>query len=202
MRITDDRYTRDRQRFDLAFRMIHHEARTSTIRSWTGLSDERIRKLYRSYVESHGASIKRHRGRPPAQTYFFMRNREARRHTSALAGLFKLLGLLDAAHRPQEIGSGIAQLRSAELFCRTFETYTSFYQPTRISFEHAAYLLDTLRLQRELKAVRCPACSALMVVDQLRLLRTVCTWCETDERDTKSTLAYGRLASRQSPALS
>ncbi len=131
-----------------------------------------------------------------------MRNREARRHTSALAGLFKLLGLLDAAHRPQEIGSGIAQLRSAELFCRTFETYTSFYQPTRISFEHAAYLLDTLRLQRELKAVRCPACSALMVVDQLRLLRTVCTWCETDERDTKSTLAYGRLASRQSPALS
>ncbi len=50
MRITDDRYTRDRQRFDLAFRMIHHEARTSTIRSWTGLSDERIRKLYRSYV--------------------------------------------------------------------------------------------------------------------------------------------------------
>ena len=61
MRITDDRYTRDRQRFDLALRMIHHEARTCTIRTWTGLTDDRIRKLYRSYVADHSPAIKRHR---------------------------------------------------------------------------------------------------------------------------------------------
>ena len=48
MRITDDRYTRDRLRLDLALRLIRHEARTCTIRDWTGLSDDRIRKLYRS----------------------------------------------------------------------------------------------------------------------------------------------------------
>ena len=29
---------------------IRHEARTHTIRAWTGLSDDRIRKLYRSYL--------------------------------------------------------------------------------------------------------------------------------------------------------
>jgi len=28
MRVSDDRYTRDRQRLDLALRLIHHEART------------------------------------------------------------------------------------------------------------------------------------------------------------------------------
>ena len=50
MRVSDDRYTRDRQNFDLALRLIRHEARTFTIRQWTGLSDDRIRKLYRSYV--------------------------------------------------------------------------------------------------------------------------------------------------------
>ena len=50
MRVSDDRYTRDRQRLDLALRLIRHEARTFTIRQWTGLSDDRIRKLYRSYV--------------------------------------------------------------------------------------------------------------------------------------------------------
>ena len=51
MRVSDDRYTRDRERFDLALRLIRHEARTFTIRQWTGLSDDRIRKLYRSYCQ-------------------------------------------------------------------------------------------------------------------------------------------------------
>ena len=37
MRISDDRYTRDRLRIDLAWRLIGHEARTFTIRQWTGL---------------------------------------------------------------------------------------------------------------------------------------------------------------------
>ncbi|MFI4891421.1 MAG: hypothetical protein ACHQIL_12895 [Steroidobacterales bacterium] len=45
MRISDDRYTRDRLRIDLAWRMIGYEARTLTIRQWTGLSDDRIRKV-------------------------------------------------------------------------------------------------------------------------------------------------------------
>ena len=50
MRISDDRYSRDRLRLDLALRFIHHEARTHTIRAWTGLTDDRIRKLYRTYL--------------------------------------------------------------------------------------------------------------------------------------------------------
>ena len=54
MRVSDDRYARDRQKLDLAVRLIRHEARTHTIRQWTGLSDDRIRKLYRSYVSSGG----------------------------------------------------------------------------------------------------------------------------------------------------
>ena len=66
MRVSDDRYTRDRQRLDLALRLIRHEARTFTIRQWTGLSDDRIRKLYRSYVMNQDVLIKlRHRGKSP-----------------------------------------------------------------------------------------------------------------------------------------
>jgi hypothetical protein len=33
MRVSDDRYTRDRQRLDLALRLIRHEARTSPFAS-------------------------------------------------------------------------------------------------------------------------------------------------------------------------
>ena len=45
MRIHDDRYNRDRRRFEVALRFIQHEARTHTIRIWTGLTDDRIRKV-------------------------------------------------------------------------------------------------------------------------------------------------------------
>jgi hypothetical protein len=44
MRISEDRYSRERLSLDLALRFLRHEARTQTIRMWTGLSDDRIRK--------------------------------------------------------------------------------------------------------------------------------------------------------------
>jgi hypothetical protein len=50
MRISDDRYNRERLSLDLALRFLRHEARTQTIRAWTGLSDDRIRKLDRRCV--------------------------------------------------------------------------------------------------------------------------------------------------------
>jgi len=60
MRISEDRYERDRQRLELALRFLTHEARTQTIRVWTGLSDDRIRKLYwRIAIDSFGVTKSR-----------------------------------------------------------------------------------------------------------------------------------------------
>lgn len=182
MRITDDRYTRDRQRLDLAIRMIRHEARTCTIRSWTGLTDDRIRKLYRTYVQTHGPTVKRHRGKSPQQSAFFLRNLETRREAAALAGLFALLGLLHRAaleHRP---GGTLAAIRWGDLFCRAYETYLALHEARRISFEHAWYLLHVLERRAELTIDTCPACEALMVVDLLRTRAHVCAWCEHEQR--------------------
>ena len=95
MRVSDDRYTRDRQRLDLALRLIRHEARTFTIRQWTGLSDDRIRKLYRSYVLNHDAQrVFRHRGKSPRQAAFFFRNTELYFQSAQLASLYVIYGLL------------------------------------------------------------------------------------------------------------
>ena len=52
MRLTDNRYANERSQFELALRMIRHEARTRTIRECTGLSDDRIRKLYSTYFRN------------------------------------------------------------------------------------------------------------------------------------------------------
>jgi hypothetical protein len=183
MRITDDRYARDRERLDLALRMIEHEARTCTIRTWTGLSDDRIRKLYRAYVASRGVAVPRHRGKSPTQVAFFLRNLETRRHAAALAGLYALLGLLQRATSERGAAGTQAALRWGELFCRSYETYLALHRPQRISFEHATYLLHVLQRRAELRPGPCPACSGLMVVDALRREAGLCAWCESEARE-------------------
>src|ERR1700761_4121636 len=98
MRVSDDRYSKDRQKMDLAVRFIRHEARTHTIRQWTGLSDDRIRKLCRSYVAGNGTQqVTRHRGKSPRQAAFFFRNSEVTFQAAQLASLFLIFGLVGAA---------------------------------------------------------------------------------------------------------
>ncbi|HUO79924.1 MAG TPA: FlhC family transcriptional regulator [Steroidobacteraceae bacterium] len=186
MRITDDRYTRDRRRLDLAFRMIHHEARTQTIRTWTGLSDDRIRKLYRTYCATRGAQVRRHRGKSPSQVAYFLKNLETRRHAAALAGLYALLGLLREAANEGSAAGNQAALHSGELFCRTYETYLALNPQQRISFEHACYLLHVLKRRAELRPGDCPTCRGLMIVDSLKRHGGVCPWCEGEARDRKA----------------
>ena len=95
MRISDDRYSRDRLRLDLALRFIQHEARTHTIRAWTGLTDDRIRKLYRTYLcEAGGARVARHRGKSPRQAAYFTRSLRMRREAAVFASVSSLFGLI------------------------------------------------------------------------------------------------------------
>src|SRR5271165_6838591 len=95
MRIYDDRYSRDQRRLDVALRFIRHEARTRTIRTWTGLSDDRIRKLYRSYSgQLCGVPLTRHRGKSPQQAAHFTRTARARQEAALLASLYRLAGAI------------------------------------------------------------------------------------------------------------
>ena len=129
MRVSDDRYTRDRQRLDLGLRLIRHEARTFTIRQWTGLSDDRIRKLYRSYVMNEDArSVLRHRGKSPRQAAFFFRNSELNFQSTQLASLFIIYGLLCGSDCGLESRYRVGCLESGALLCQAFEAYLELHR--------------------------------------------------------------------------
>src|ERR1700689_2708991 len=169
MRISDDRYSRDRSRFDIAVQFIRHEARTHPIRTWTGLSDDRIRKLYRSYLsESHGAPLTRHRGKSPQQVAFFMRSGRARQEAALLASLYQLLGALPQAPAPQ-LARSLACLTRGELLCQAYEAYRDLIPEGLISFEHAVFLLTTLVGGDELILGACRDCGAALIVDRWSL---------------------------------
>jgi hypothetical protein len=189
MRISDDRYSRDRLRLDLALRFIRHEARTHTIRAWTGLTDDRIRKLYRTYLhEADGSGVARHRGKSPRQAAFFTRSLRMRREAAVFASVSSLFGLitpqsilLDRVAGREDHGSpGV--IRGA-LLCEAFETYRALVGEPRISFEHAVFLLGALHVGDELRVAHCRDCRGVLVTDRLMLRTPVCNDC-TDAAET------------------
>ena len=178
MRVSDDRYTRDRQRLDLALRLIRHEARTFTIRQWTGLSDDRIRKLYRSYVLDHGVRrVLRHRGKSPRQAAFFFRNIEVNFQAAQLASLFVMYGLLCGTNSRLEPRYRVGSQASCALLCQAYEAYLELHAPAIISFEHAWFLLLALSRRDEVGFSRCDNCGGVRLRDLLANHKLICGTC-------------------------
>lgn len=176
MRITDDRYTRDRLRLDLALRLIRHEARTCTIRDWTGLSDDRIRKLFRSYVEHAGdRRVRRHRGKAPRQPAYFLRNAALRLQSASLASVLCQLELLSSEDSTTR--SGAEQLGWGERFCAAYETFLEQHDRPQLGFEHACFLRRALERQRELALEDCSLCGSLLVVPAFGRRPAGCCFC-------------------------
>ena len=179
MRLTDDRYSGERSQFELALRMIRHEARTRTIRECTGLSDDRIRKLYTTYFRNSSVSgIKRRRGKSPRQITRVVKNSQNQIQATTLVALFSA-GLLvridqnDFVHpcwpRPDvEFGHRL---------CRAYETYLMLHSRPQLSFEWAWNLLHCISYNDELYLANCNHCSAFYVQDAYAIDHAICPAC-------------------------
>lgn len=176
MRISDNRYSRDRFRLDLALRFIRHEARTQTIRAWTDLSDDRIRKLYRAYLHEPGTAVSRPRGKSPQQCAFFTRSPKLQEESSFLASLCSLLGALPRAGAAVS-RQALANLSRGELLCQAFEVYHDLVADPHISFEHLVFLVSALAEGEELTLADCEDCGALTVVDRISFKAHRCQCC-------------------------
>jgi hypothetical protein len=191
MRISDDRYSRDRLRLDLALRFIHHEARTHTIRAWTGLTDDRIRKLYRTYLhEADGNGVTRHRGKSPRQAAFFTRSLRMRRETAVFASVSSLFGLIDTIAVQPKSALAPTVARGA-LLCEAFEAYRALIGESQISFEHAVYLVGALHAGDELRVAHCRDCGGVLVTDRLALRSPACNDCNVSRSGARGDLRAG-----------
>jgi Flagellar transcriptional activator (FlhC) len=174
MHISDDRYFHDRQRHDLALRMIRHEARTCTIRSCTGLTDDRIRRLYKSYAyQLSDLPLRRRRGKSPRQAGFFVRNTRTHFEASLLVSVFVIFGLLHARQAAQA-----GSIEHGRLFCDAYETHRQLLRSAAISFEHAWFLLQLLGRDDALRAERCRRCDSHYLRDRINACRRPCPLCK------------------------
>lgn len=182
MRLTDDRYSAERSQFELALRMIGHEARTRTIRECTGLSDDRIRKLYARYFRDSGKQgVKRRRGKSPRQVTRYVKNAENQLQSTTLVALFcaGLLVRIDSKDRVQACWPR-PDVEFGHRLCRAYETYQLLHENAKLSFEWVWNLLQCISYNDELYLANCRHCDSRYVQDSYALDRKTCPACSME----------------------
>jgi hypothetical protein len=175
MRATDDRYRREQARFNLAMRLIEHEARTGTIRYLTGLQDDRIRKLYTTYFKYDPQPVRRRRGRSPTRVAPLVRTPLRALESGAFTTLLLANGLVSIEHPP---GPSLkANVDLGHRLCQCFEDFEKLVPHHSLSFEWGWNLLQSIRRGDELGIARCETCSVCYVFDLLSLPRSACPAC-------------------------
>lgn len=180
MRLTDNRYANERSQFELALRMINHEARTRTIRECTGLSDDRIRKLYVTYFRDSGTNtVKRRRGKSPQQINRFVKNPLNQLEATTLVALFSasLLLRIDSEQRVHACWPR-PDVEYGHRVCRAYETYVLLHGHPSLSFEWAWNLLQCVTRNDELLLSCCALCQSAYIQDAYALDSKICPSCE------------------------
>jgi hypothetical protein len=175
MRATDDRYRGEQAKFNLAMRMIRHEARTGTIRYFTGLNDDRIRKLYTTYFKHSEVPVRRQRGRSPTRIGPLVRTPQRALESGVFATVLLSNGLLSVEQPP-----GPPLKHNIDLghrLCECFESFDELVPRSSLSFEWGWNLLISMRRGDELGIAQCEACSIGYVFDLLSLPRSACPAC-------------------------
>jgi DNA-directed RNA polymerase subunit RPC12/RpoP len=178
MRLTDDRYAQQRYSMEVALRMIRHEARTATIRECTGISEDRIRKLYRSYFGGAANSPHRKRGKSPQQIHCLTHNLQARTDSALMASIVHSIGVLDEIMRGP---NKRIDASAAAVICDAYELFAMLrptLQPSDFSLEHAWFLIRALAEGTEIAATHCSRCAGLTVQDIYAPPRPLCPTCE------------------------
>lgn len=185
MRLTDDRYAGERRQFELALRMIRHEARTRTIRECTGLSDDRIRKLYDNYFR-HRSDIRRRRGKSPRRVQRYVRSPADQLQATTLVALF-CAGFLIRIDEKDHVHPCWPRpdVEFGHRLCRAYETYLVLHANATLSFEWAWNLLHCISDNDELYLAVCRRCESRYVQDAYALDAETCPTCEMEATSVK-----------------
>ena len=174
MRVSEDRYTRDLRRIQLAHRLIRHEARTYWIRAFTRFTEGRIRNLLRSYgLASDG--VHRYRGSPP-RLYTRLTVPKNHSEASALAGIAFVRHLVPEERVPNAWRT-LPNLDFGETLCDAFELGRLMIPGGTLNLDRF-FLLVMALAERQLTVGHCSHCRALILLDPLGAKRRVCVHCE------------------------
>ncbi len=175
----EQRYARERAQLEVALQMIAFEARTCTIRTCTGLSDDRIRTIYARYFTPTGRdAVHRKRGKSPSQTAIYVKKPAHQCEATVLASFFAVHGLLLCQPRGNaKPGMDRRCLDFGQRICVVYSAYLAVFPRPLFSFERAWALYHALAGGVELTLTPCPECTGRFVHDALSGTSPLCPSC-------------------------
>ena len=178
MRLSEPNQGSERDRLEVAVRMIGHEARTCTIKACTGLSDDRIRRLYSVHFKDD-ATVRRQRGKSPSRTRVFVKNAMHQCEAGTLAVLFAAFDVIRVSNDGCVVNAlADSPLTLGRQLCLSYETYFAMHSVRHLSFERAWSLLHALVTGEELVLMACRECQGLYVHHLLEIDAGRCPCCK------------------------
>jgi len=178
VRVSEERYTKDLRRLNLAQRLIQHEVRTQWICAFTGFSKTRVRHLFHAYHRTLGY-VRRPRGPAPDRVAAFLRSPALRAEASAIGALARVLQVVPL---PPAAGARLERLgvEGAERLCRVFEIYRHVAPDSRFTMDQLIRLVRALTEGEEFEIGHCRSCHGALLLDRLGDRRRVCPACWED----------------------
>lgn len=169
-----DPYIRNRRKWDLAWRLLRHGARTQTIVRWTGLSASRIRALVRRHGgEEMPRLLSRPRGKAPYQVGHLVRSPRKRMEAGRFAQVWLEIGIGVAARRSPDL----PDVHRGEMLCQAFEEFQQSHPKASLAIEECMLVEAILQGGSEFSVAVCDHCHAWMLADQLALGPPRCHQC-------------------------
>jgi hypothetical protein len=179
MRVSNDRYSRDLRSIDVARRMLEYEARTQTIRAWTGLTGDRVRNLARSHGSEANRAARRLRGPSPSCLPALLATARARQEAGAAAGLCRVLEVLPERPVPNA-RIGLPGLVRGERLLAAFDIFREVIPQARLTLEHLVLLVFAMAEGKSWGIDHCTRCHATILMDRVAVHpRRLCGFCES-----------------------
>jgi hypothetical protein len=172
---------RDSRRYQLALRLMAHQARTGTISAMTSLSrhqQEALRARWGVPEET------RRRGPSPSSLSRFTHSPRARSEGAVVAGFCRTYGLLPLGSAAGVPRRKLLTLELGERLCDTYESYRGCFPWSKFEIEELLSFAIGIAANEAIGLGRCDSCSGTVIIDRLAPHRPACAHCQRAHSET------------------
>lgn len=174
---------RDSRRYQLALRLMAHQARTGTISAMTSLSRHQQEALRLRWGVTEDT---RRRGPSPTSLGRFTHSPRARSEGAVLAVFCRIYGLLPL---PSLVGLSrrkLLTLEFGERLCDTYESYRGCFPWSKFEIEELLSFAIGIAANEVIGLGRCVSCSGTVIIDRLAPHRPSCAHCQTAHAESSA----------------
>ncbi|SRR5579883_176629 len=170
---------RDSRRYQLALRLMTHQARTGTIFAMTSLSRHQQEALRQRWGVAENT---RRRGPSPTSLGRFTHSPRARSEGAVLAVFCRIYGLLRLGTPAGVSRRKLLTLEFGERLCDTYEAYRGCFPWSKFEIEELLSFAIEIAKNEVIGLGRCESCSGTVIMDRLAPHRPACAHCQPTER--------------------